>query len=767
MKELVNCGGQLLKAEAVSDRQLKKECLKFDFVVVGGGLAGVCAAITAARQGVSVALIQDRPVLGGNASSEVRIWALGATSHMGNNNRWSREGGVIDEILTENLYRNKDGNPVILDSVILDKVLSEKNISLFLNTAVFDLVKDNNRIVKVIAFNSQNSIHYEFEGKMFCDASGDGIISYLAGASYRFGAENKEEFEECFSPSECYGRLLGHTITLYSKKSDHPVPFVAPSFALKDITKLPKFNQITPDRYGCNYWWFEYGGTMDTVHDSEKIKTELWSVVYGAWNYIKNSGNFPEADNLTLEWVGVVPGKRESRRFAGYYMLTQKDVVEQTHFEDAVAFGGWAIDLHPAQGVYSSLSSCNQYHSKGIYSIPYRCYVSKDVDNLFFAGRIISVSHVAFGSTRVMATCAHGGQAVGMSAAMCVQEGLLPKDLMEHDKMRRLQQKLNIAGQSIRNIPISPENNLLSRASVRTSSSLVLGSLPSSGQMKNLEYSAAQLLPLDKGIPYSFKIAASAEEDTTLQVEFAISSRRGNYTPDQILSSKTLSLHKGMNDLVLDFGIELDQPQYAFVIFRSNPLVSLPLSDFRATGILSVFNKFNLKVNNHGKQIPPENSGFDSFEFWCPDRRPEGQNLAMSIEPALNQFTSSELMNGFIRPTTQANAWIASNDDCSPFLEARWDGKQTISSVRLYLDTDYDHAMESVQYGHPENVIPFCVQSVTILDQNDQVLAQIQDNHQTLLDFKFDTPVVTDYLKFTFGKSSMNIPVSVFGILIN
>lgn len=168
--------------------------LSTDFVVVGGGISGVCAAITAARQGMKVVLIQDRPVLGGNGSSEIRLWMLGATSHMGNNNRWAREGGVIDEIMVENTYRNPEGNPIIFDTVMLDKVMSEENITLLLNTCVYEVEKSTNKIIKSVrGFCSQNSTMYEVAAPLFCDASGDGLVGFLSGAPYRMGAESREE----------------------------------------------------------------------------------------------------------------------------------------------------------------------------------------------------------------------------------------------------------------------------------------------------------------------------------------------------------------------------------------------------------------------------------------------------------------------------------------------------------------------------------------------------------------------------------------------
>ncbi|RYG09694.1 MAG: FAD-dependent oxidoreductase, partial [Chitinophagaceae bacterium] len=187
--------------QASAKRDLNKINLSADLVVAGGGLSGVCAAITAARQGIKVLLVQDRPVLGGNASSEVRLWILGATSHMGNNNRWAREGGVIDEILIENTYRNPEGNPMILDMILLDKVKQEENIHLLLNTAVFEVEKKDDKIEYITAFCSQNSTMYALAAPLFCDATGDGILGFLSGAAFRMGAESKEEFDEGMAPT--------------------------------------------------------------------------------------------------------------------------------------------------------------------------------------------------------------------------------------------------------------------------------------------------------------------------------------------------------------------------------------------------------------------------------------------------------------------------------------------------------------------------------------------------------------------------------------
>jgi hypothetical protein len=740
---------------------------KSDLVVVGGGLAGLCCAIAAARDGIKVTLVQDRPVLGGNASSEVRLWTLGATSHMGNNNRWSREGGIIDEILVENMYRNKEGNTLIFDTILLEKVINEKNITLLLNTSVYDVKKsDPNTISQVIGFCSQNSTTYELNADLFCDASGDGIVGFQAGAAFRMGAETLEEFGEKFAPDISYGELLGHTIYFYSKNVGAPVKYVAPEFALKDITKIPRYKVLNDKDFGCRLWWLEYGGRRDTIHESEDIKWELWKVVYGVWDYIKNSGEFPDSENLTLEWVGTIPGKRESRRFEGLYMIKQQDLVNQVQFDDAVSFGGWAVDLHPSDGVYDSKPGCTQYHSKGIYQIPLRTMISKNISNLFLGGRIISATHVAFGSTRVMATTALSGQAVGYAAAQCIKNNILPAQLLEKNQLKELQQTLSLNGQSIPGITIGQSNNLVSCSKIITSSNFKLDSLLSNGDWFNLSTGVAQLLPLEANTKYNYTFSFSADKATTVQAELRLSGRLGSYTPDIILESKSIELAQGEQEISFSFDSVLQDKQYAFITFLSNDLVSVRRSEQRLTGLVSVFNGVNKAVNNNGKQVPPDNIGIDAFEFWIPQRRPNGQNLAFSISPAVALYSGKNLCNGFVRPYLGTNAWAADLNDSKPEITLEWDVQIEINSIKLFFDTDYDHAMESSLMGHPESVMPFCARSYKISDQKGTLVYETKANHQTINSIVLTESIKTKTLTIKFEPSNSEIPVSLFEVFI-
>jgi hypothetical protein len=809
-------------------RELRIQRLGGDLVVVGGGLAGTCCAVTAARAGLKVVLVQDRPVLGGNASSEIRLWILGATAHMGNNNRWAREGGMVDELLVENTFRNPEGNPFLLDTLLLEKAVREPNITLLLNTAVHDLEKsDADTIRSVRAFCAQNSTAYELAAPLFCDASGDGIVGFLAGAAFRMGWEASSEFDEAFAPAQSSGELLGHTIFFYSKDTGRPVKFVPPSFALRDITKVPRWRDFNSAANGCRLWWIECGGHLDTVHETEAIKWELWKVVYGVWDHIKNSGQFPEAENLTLEWVGTIPGKRESRRFEGDYLLSQRDVVEQREHADAVSYGGWAIDLHPAEGVYSARPGCTQWHSKGIYQIPYRCLYSRNIGNLFLAGRIISATHTAFGSTRVMATSAHGAQAVGLAAALCLRHDVNPRQLGK--RIKELQQSLLGAGQYIPGCALKDPQDLARSARLTASSELRLGELKPNGETLPLTSSWAMILPLKAGAAPEATIVLDVANPTTFSAELRVSSKAGNHTPDVTLATLEVPLQAGANQAVeLSFGTIIKQSCYAFFCLMKNEAVSVHLSDQRLTGVLAVCHRVNKAVATSSTQNPPPGIGIEHFEFWQPQRRPGGKNFAIRLKPPLKAFGAANLVNGFARPAHQANAWVASFDDPAPTLTLRWEKPQQIARVELVFDTDFDHPMESVLMGHPERVMPFCVRrfqvcravpkppgagvarlieaapamagssagsatsvlayappadrvesaptdnGLALLEMGDsdapktaeapQVMAEVRDNHESRRQIRFEPALVTDCLEIRLSAPSSEVPAALFEV---
>ncbi|KIW30359.1 uncharacterized protein PV07_06109 [Cladophialophora immunda] len=726
---------ELIREPPTSSRNFRRKELTADLCVCGGGLSGVCTAVTAARQGLRVILLQDRPVLGGNGSSEVRLWILGATSHMFNNNRYAREGGLVDEILTENMYRNPEGNPVILDSLLLDKVVSEPNIDLLLNTTLVACGKDGDRIERVRAFSSQTSLEFDIVASLFADCTGDGALSFLAGAPFRIGAELKEEFGELFAPSSEYGHLLGHSIYFYSKDTGRPVKYVAPSYALADVeSEIPRYKTFSVKEMGCQLWWIEYGGRLDTIHDTEKIKWELWRVVYGVWNYFKNSGKFPQAENLTLEWVGMIPGKRESRRFMGPYTIKQQDIIEQRYHPDAVSYGGWSIDLHPADGVFSEIDGCTQWHSKGVYQIPFSTMVCSQIPNLLYGGRIISATHVAFGSTRVMATSGNNGNALGMAAAVCKKLGVDPIALLQKDKIQLLQLELMRSGQYIPGYKLNDPLDLIKGArEVTASTEFKLSELPANGPPKVLTRSLAQMLPLSKGSVPAFEFTVEAVEDTKLTVELRGSRKPYNYTPEVILGRKTVHIPSGENAIQVEFDVENPQDQYVFLCLIENESVAVRTSLSRVSGMMT--------VEHECTQSPPDGIGIDTFERWTPVRRPMGHNIALTVTPPVEAWAAENVRNGVSRPTKRANCWAPlcqQEGGEGQMLKIYWDQPVRIGRLVVCFDTDFDHAMESVLRGHPENSIPFCVRSWRVVDLTSldakgppHILYEEDDNHVT------------------------------------
>ncbi|WP_176086765.1 FAD-dependent oxidoreductase [Martelella sp. HB161492] len=717
---------------ASAPRDLRTLAIEADLVVVGGGLSGVCAAIAAAREGLKVTLVQDRPVLGGNASSEVRLWILGATSHGGNNNRFAREGGIINELLLENQFRNPGGNPVIFDSIVQDWVGREQNLTVLVNTQVFHAVTTDNRVREIHAFNSQNSTMYRLSGPFFADSSGDGILVHLSGAAYRMGAERAEEFDEPMAPGNNYGELLGHSMYFYTKDVGHQVDYVAPDFALKDVPQLiPRYRRFRTSEQGCSLWWIEWGGRLDTIHQSEEIKGELQKIVYGVWNYIKNSGAFPEAANLALEWVGTIPGKRESRRAEGDYILRQKDIVRQVVHEDDVCHGGWSIDLHPADGVYGDADGCNQYHAKGVYGIPFRCMYSRNIENLFTNGRLLSASHVAFGSTRVMATSSTVGQAIGTAAALCVKKGILPRDVATPDVLPAFKHALSRAGHYVPHYDALADGNLACRAKITASSTFSLTSLAHDHGYRRLKTSYAQLLPGRSDIANVIHVPLRAGRQTELTVELKIAEKPENHTPDILVSALSLPLEAGEQTITIPLPA-LARAQYVFVCFLENPDVEIGLSSECITGLVAVKKGGLDKVSTTARQEAPFSLGVDSFDFWVPERRPEGANIALVADHPLHLFDTANLVSGPLRPTFGPNAWMADRADPAPEVTLDFETPVRAAKLILYLDCDYDHPLESVQYRHHDRVMPLLVHDVTV-SANGRVVAEILDNRNPVL----------------------------------
>lgn len=403
---------------------------KTDLCIIGGGMAGLCCGIAAARHGIRVVLIHDRPVLGGNASSEIRMWICG--SHGKDN----RETGIIEEIMLENFYQNTALKFPIWDSVLYEKAIAEENLTLLLNSSCLDCTMNGSSIESVKAWQSNAETFHIVRARYFADCSGDSVLSTLSGAKYMYGREAKSNFGETIPPDKADKKTMGMSCLFQIRETDHPVRFTPPKWAYKyeSDADLP-FKDHDRDN---NFWWIEVGGEWDCIHDTDRCRDELLKICYGVWDHMKNYGDHG-VENWELEWIGFLPGKRESRRYVGKYIVTQNDVESGGRFEDTIAYGGWSMDDHFPQGFYYKDGHPTIYHpAPAPWGLPLRCMISENIENLCFAGRNISVTHAALSSSRVMATCAVLGQALGTAVSYAVRDNAA----LENVDIKKLQQTL-------------------------------------------------------------------------------------------------------------------------------------------------------------------------------------------------------------------------------------------------------------------------------------------------------------------------------------
>lgn len=410
---------------------------RYDVAVIGAGPAGVCAALAAARSGAGTLLVTDRPVPGGNSSSEIRVWTRGAT---GGGNLFAEEMGVWGELKLRALARDPLGSVLTWDDVLLDALLGQEGLTLLLNTQLTAARTENGRVESVTLRGLRTEREWEQQAGIYVDCTGDGYLARLAGVPFRTGREGRDKFDESLALSVPDQFTQGCSILLQSRRLGHPAPYVAPDYAypLERVRQLVDRGGrvVRADMQGSDCWWFEYGGRLDVIAEDQRIGLELRAIALGIWNYIKNSGHY-DAEDLQLEWLGLYPGRRGSRRLVGRETLTQRDVTGGLGKPGAVAYGGWYMDSHPSGGVLSEKEQCRQL-SVSCYGLPLGCLYNPCVENLLFAGRCASMSYAAYTSARVMNTCALMGQAAGTAAAMCAARALKPDELPQTSLRRRL-----------------------------------------------------------------------------------------------------------------------------------------------------------------------------------------------------------------------------------------------------------------------------------------------------------------------------------------
>ena len=716
---------------------------EYEIVVVGGGLAGVCAAIGAARRGRRVALVQNRPVLGGNSSSEVRVWVCGATAH--GVHHYARETGIMGELFVENQYRNPEGNPYYWDLLLLEKVRAEQRLDLFLNTEVTQVEAEGpqheRRITSVTGWMSGSERSLTFTAPTFIDCSGDGLVGHLAGAEHMSGREPRALWDEPWAPEIPDSNTLGSTILFYSKDIGEPSKFVAPPFAV-DITRtaIPDRRIIRHTMNGCDYWWIEWGGEMDVVHDNERIRDELQNVCYGIWDYIKNSGRF-DADTLTLEWIGAVPGKREYRRFVGDHVLIQQEVLEQREFEDRVAFGGWSIDLHPAGGVYAEEKGSLHWHPDGNYHIPLRSLYSKNVRNMWMAGRNISASHVAFGSTRVMATCAVLGEAVGIAASVALEHGATPRQVAtEH--LPEVHRALVRADASVLGLANTDPADLARAAEVTASSTRTQLASTTSTRTHALSDDLALVVPADPGVD-GIELLLTAEETAELTVDLFDTGKPQNYLPHTSVQSTTVTVPAGTTWVHVPVRWTPAAPQNAMVVLRADPTIAVHEGAAAPTGTLTL----------RHRELPADERFTEQWRPWKQIYHARGICFR-TVEPTA-AFAPAKAVGGYARPYGGPQMWISDelSRDPSPWIELTWDDPQEIAQVDILFDDDVEEDLINLHHHRtPWEIAPTLVRSARLEAHDGSAwtpLAEVADNRRRHRRVHLEAPVLTRRLRLT------------------
>ena len=709
-------------------RHLKHE---HDFCVIGGGLAGMLAAITAARAGLRVALVQDRPVLGGNASKEIRVPPVGAVNC---NFAYCRETGLTEEIYLENLYRNPTGNHEGWDLVLTNAVKATEGLDCFFNTYVHgvEVNKTGDRLLSVQGYTQGAETHHVFRAPLFADCTGDGTIGALAGAPWRMGIEAQSEFGESMCDEAPQGHVMGTSMQMRARDAGRPMPFRKPDWVDLTITEehfgphRPLLRSFLAEKGG--FWWLEWGGELDPVHDTVQIKDQVLKIIYGVWDYLKNRS--PIAEQIAtweLDWVGTLPGKRESRRLEGDHILSQVDIETQRPFEDAVAYGGWGFDDHPKEGFFSPIIPSYHVHHKGPYNIPLRSLYSRAVPNLLLAGRDISVTHFGLSSTRVMLTCCQLGEAVGMAAAYCVRYGELPRQLVQNGRVREVQAALQRADHHIHDLPYQDEADLAPGARATASSTLSSAGLSQSTGMVPLDDDRLWQFPVQTPTLDSVRVLLDVEQDTRLTAILHQGAENGSTYPETTLVTRQVDVRAGKGQWVtVPLDLDIAQPGWHFLELKANPHVQVHWGQNPPVGVKG----YHVRAEDPIRPNP-----YSRWRQWGRN----GQVFAaycLELAPEQPLYAPGNAINPWSRPTRVPNLWMSEPSDLTQpeWLELTWDEPQAIGTVDLLFDSTLDFAFYQSWVGYEHNVMPSLVKDYRLLYLGSagewREMARVEGNYQ-------------------------------------
>ncbi len=745
----------------------------FDVVVCGGGLAGFCAAVAAARQGARTCLVHNRPVLGGNSSSEVGVTPHGAAAF----HAYARETGIISEALIEErarnhaeIYENGWTNSV-WDMVLYDIAQNTPGLTLHLNTDIRGVEKRDERNLKAVLAVVQNAeTELRIEGRTFIDCTGDGVVADAAGCQWRMGSEGRDEFNEPHAPPRASADTMGNSIHFLARDTGRPAPFKAPDWAVKHEDASYFYNQgRLPKDVRGGFWWIEIGVPYHTIYDAETIRHELTRHALGVWDWMKNKDlkTMEACKNYALDWIGQVPGKRESRRVMGRYLMTEHDVLNRTAFPDEIAFGGWFVDLHTPGGLlaktsepsaavgghdneYDTFSDYSAMSYCGPYGVPLRVMLTKDIDNLMTAGRNVSVTHAALGTVRVMGTTALMGEAAGIAAVLGIQKGHSFVQLASED-IKEIQQRLLANGCFLPTTRNEDATDLARLARVTASSDApVHGVAPESPgfhaglavwkdqpqySIERLETRRGQLIAVggDRIDRLELCVSNDSAEPQTLAVRLYAVDHIWDYRaePGEPLAAGTVTVPPGRSQWV-EWTVNLKLPT--------------SLANGRFLRLDALANKAVLWHSS--RKIIPGHMATYAISPNRMRRFGNGHTLAYRVSPAQRPFDPAQVISGVTRPHGATNLWVS--DPAQPLpqsLELAWTAPQIIGSVQLVFPGHLIREYHAYAPFYRDSQCPRDYAIEAWVDGSWRRLVEVSENYQRLRRHVLPAPVKTSRLR--------------------
>ncbi|MDD5350466.1 MAG: FAD-dependent oxidoreductase [Chthoniobacteraceae bacterium] len=737
--------------------------VSYDLVVAGGGVGGVITAITASRKGLRVALVDNKPGLGGNACSEIGVTIDGAVCFGLFPNM--REGGPVEElkeqlVKMDPFFRNTQGSSVMLFWCEAEKVTVYSELNLHA------VDTEGRRVTAVYGSQSGTERNYKFFADQFVDATGDGTIAALAGCESRTGREAKSEFGELLAPDKPDNGIMGASVLFRASEKKVPTQFERPSWAYEYTNEddLPYRLSMQKGPVDEGFWWVEYAGdNNDPIGDYESIRKELLKCTYGVWSFLKNDPS-RAMEYYSLDNVSISPAKRESRRIVGDYIVCERDIVERTPFPDAVAYAGWNIDIHVPGGFKSKLKPNVHAHFPWVFNVPLRSLYAKDTDNLWLVGRDISVSHVALGATRLQATIGTMGHAVAIAAALAHRNSKTAREIAR-DRYKDVQQEILKDGSFIPGVKNTDEKDHALSAEIAATSEQVLAFERSS------EY-----MPVGKGMALSFPVTEgrvermvlplrnSGQAPVEVKLYFAPSAHPNDFSHRKALTEKSVVLNPGAHDISWELSLPPLAPGLYSVLMITAGEVDWLRSNVEPygcfTGKYDPDFYFNLTPETKEdlylvlKPIMVA-AGFEPVEWVRPrnhrllqlNRLPNRTNLPLpfaEISPVQRPYAAANVASGVSHSDILPDLWISDPSGKMPQeLLLLWKEARNISSVRIVFDTDLD-------MNHPAvRPIDYLVKRYSLAVRKGgawKTVASCDDNRQRFKIHEFE-PCVADALK--------------------